>query len=134
MIPLIYKSIRPLGTLRFAVENSENRIGLFGEDGKPVTDFSIDSVSHFYRGFAIVYQNYSQGLIDRNGIIKLEAKYNSIHIDEEGKVSAQLPNQWFFLNKKNESIRQLSATQVKPIAEGRFIIQNGNASGIAGED
>ena len=92
LIPVIYKNIRPLGSLRFAVENSENKIALFEDAGKPMTDFSIDSISPFYRDFATVYQAHWQGLIDRNGVFRLEAKYHSIKIDDEGKVFTQLPN------------------------------------------
>ncbi len=131
LIPVVYKNIQPLGTLRFAVENSENKIALFGDEGKSITDFSIDSVSFFYRGFAVIYQNHLQGLIDRNGQIKLEAKYISINIDEEGKVFARLPSEWLFLNGKNEQIKQLVADEIKPISEKRFSVRKGNVWGVA---
>ena len=134
LIPMIYKNIRPLGTLRFAVENSQNKIALFADEGKPVTDFSIDSVSLFYRGFAIIYQNHLQGLIDRNGLVKLEAKYNSIHIDEEGKVLARLPNEWFFLNENNKTVKQLLADDVKPISQKHFIVRQGKVYGVVDEE
>jgi len=134
LIPMVYKNIRPLGTLRFAVENSENKIALFADDGKPVTDFSIDSVSPFYRGVAIIYQNHWQGLIDRNGLVKLEAKYDSIKIDEEGKVLARLPNEWFFLNESNKTVKQLVADDVKPISQKHFMVRQGKVFGVVNEE
>ena len=134
LIPVIYKNIRPLGTLRFAVENSENKIALFGDEGRPVTDFSIDSLSLFYRGFATIYQNHLQGLIDRSGVVKLEAKYNSIKINEEGKVLAQLPNEWVFISDRNETIKLLVADDVKPTSGKRFIVTKGKASGVADQE
>ncbi len=134
LIPVAYKNIRPLGTLRFAVENSENKIALFGEEGKAITDFSIDSVSFFYKGFAVTHQGYLKGLIDRNGQIKLELKYISINIDDEGRVLAQLPNEWFLINKKNETVKQLVADDVKPINEKHFIVRKGKVSGVVDEE
>ncbi len=134
LIPVIYRNIRPLGTLRFAVENSENEIALFEDSGKPMTDFSIDSISPFYRGFATVYQDHRQGLIDRNGIVKLEVKYHSINIDPEGKVFTQLPNDWLFINDKNETIQQIAADEVNPIDEKRFAVRRGKVSGVVTGD
>lgn len=130
LIPIIHKNIRPLGTLRFAVENSENKIALFGDAGNAITGFSIDSLSLFYKGFAIVYQNHLQGLIDRNGQVKLEAKYNSINVDNEGKILAQLPNEWVVINDKNETIKQLIADEVKSISKKNLIVRKGKVSGI----
>ena len=130
LIPVIYRNIRPLGTLRFAVENSENKVALFEDAGKPITDFSIDSISLFHRGFAIAYQDHFQGLIDRSGIIRLEPKYRSINVDAEGKVSTELPNDWLFINDRNEVIRQIAADEVKPIDEKHFVLRIGKTAGI----
>jgi hypothetical protein len=131
LIPVVYGNIRPLGTLRFAVENAENKMALFGDDGKAITDFSIDSISSFYKSFAIVYQNQLQGLIDRDGIVKLEVKYSAIKIDEEGKVFAQLPNEWSFINDKNETGTRYYADELKSLNGRKFIVRKGNVSGIA---
>ena len=130
LIPVIHKNIRPLGTLRFAVENSENKIALFGDEGNPITEFSIDSISLFYKGLAIVYQNSLQGLIDRNGQVKLEVKYNSINVDKDGRVMAQLPNEWILINGRNEVIKQLVADEVKPISVKKFVVSKGKVSGV----
>lgn len=134
LIPVVYRSIRPLGTLRFAVENEENKIALFGDEGKAITEFSIDSVSTFYKSFAIVYQDQLQGLIDRDGIVKLETKYKEIKINKEGKIFAQLPNEWLFINDKNAIIKKTSADQLIPFNVNRFIIRKGNLVGISDED
>lgn len=130
LIPVIYRNITPLGTLRFAVENSDHKIALFEDSGKPVTDFSIDSVSAFYKGYARIYQNHLQGLIDRGGIVKLESKYNSINIDSDGSVFTQLPNDWFFINDKNETVRQIAADEVSPMDETHYAVRMGKVLGV----
>ncbi len=130
LIPLNYKNIRPLGTLRFAVENTENKVALFEDAGKPITDFSIDSISSFNKGFATIYQDHLEGLIDRNGVVRLEVKYQSIHVDAEGKVFTQLPNEWSFVSEKNETIRQITVDEVKPVDESRFVVCQGKVCGV----
>ncbi len=42
LIPIKYRSIHPLGSLRFAVENFDMKISIFTDDGKQITDFLIE--------------------------------------------------------------------------------------------
>jgi len=130
LIPVAFKNIRPLGTLRFAVENFDGKIALFGDEGNRLTDFSVDSVSTFYKGFAIIYQDHLQGLVDRDGAVKLDVKYNAIKIDNNGHVFTQLPNEWLFINEKNETIKQVFADELTPLDEKRWVIRKGNVSGL----
>ena len=54
LIPIQYKNIYPLGTLRYAVENEFGKIALHGENGNPITDFQIDSIAQFRNSKAVV--------------------------------------------------------------------------------
>lgn len=134
ILPVIYNYIRPLGSLRYAVENKEGKIALFSEEGKPITDFVIDSVSTFYKGYAIVYQDHLQGLIDREGIAKLNSKYQSIKITEEGKVLTLLPNEWSFVSQKNEVGQRIFADELKYVDSKSFYIKRGNLWGVISEE
>lgn len=62
-ISIQYKSIKALGTLRFAVENWNGKVALFSELGKPITDFKIDSLSAFKGSMAVFHQDFHQGLM-----------------------------------------------------------------------
>jgi hypothetical protein len=134
LLPVKYKDIYPLGTLRLAVQNSERKIGLFSEDGKPITDFSIDSISSFYKGYAIVYQHQLQGLVDRNGETNLETKYSSIKINSDGKIIARLPNEWRFINSKNETIKEILADDLQSLSANEYLIRKGNSWGVVDKD
>ncbi|MGC4021024.1 MAG: WG repeat-containing protein [Cyclobacteriaceae bacterium] len=134
LLPAVYKSIMPLGSLRYAVENKEGKVALYSEDGKAITDFVIDSVSAFNKNYAHVYQNQLQGLIGRDGLTKLETKYNAIKITEEGKILAQLPNEWLFINEKNETIKQFFADELKSISGKNFFVKKGSHWGIVDEN
>ena len=130
LIPIQYKSIYPLGTLRYAVENEAGKIALYGEDGNPITNFQIDSISQFHDSKAIIYENLNQGLIDRDGVIKLKSIYRTIKITEGNKVIVQLPHEWLFINDKNEIANRFSADELIPVNEKLFIIKISEKYGI----
>lgn len=131
LLPVQYKNIYPLGSLRYAVENFSSKIALYAEDGKPVTPFKIDSISSYFKNKAIIYEGLKQGLIDRDGVIKLEPAYRKIKITEEGSVWAQPAHEWLFINDKNETIARLDADELLPISSGqRFIVVNAGKYGV----
>jgi hypothetical protein len=134
LIPIRYKSIYPLGTLRYAVENEAGKIALHSEDGKPITDFQIDSISPFRDNKAIVYENLRQGLIDREGTIKLKSIYRTIAIENNNKIKVQLPHEWLFITKENEIVKRFSADELIPVSEKLFIIRVAGKYGIIDND
>ena len=133
MIPLQYKSIESLGTLRYAVQNRENKIALFSEEGKSITDFTIDSLSQFYKGYSIIYQKGLQGLINREGEIKLPTTYSQIKITEGGAIHLQLPGEWMYLNHKNEVLSKIIADDLVSVSQHRSIIFLGGKYGLLDE-
>lgn len=115
LIPLNFQNIYPLGSLRYGVENFENKTAIFSEDGKQVTNFLIDSLSSFKKDYAVFYQNQRQGLIDRQGNIKLEPTFREIVINDDGSVSTRQSDAWLFLDGENKLIRQYNADSIKVI-------------------
>lgn len=130
LIPIQYKSIYPLGTLRYAVENEFGKIALHGENGNPITDFQIDSIAQFRNSKAVIYENLNQGLIDRDGIIKLKSIYRSIEITEENKVLVQPPHEWIFITNKNEITNRFAADELISVNEKLFIIKISGKYGL----
>jgi hypothetical protein len=133
LLPLNYRSIRALGTLRYAVENTEKKFALFNEDGKAVTDFSIDSLQNFQKSYAIFYQNLMRGLIDREGTVKLEANYTDLKIDSDGKVFAKEPDVWLRLDEKNKTLQKITAEKLIP-SEKKFLYSMAGYWGIMNEN
>lgn len=134
LIPIQYKNIYPLGTLRYAVENEFGKIALHGENGNPITDFQIDSIAQFRDSKAIVYENLHQGLIDRNGTIKLKSIYRSIQIMGDNKVNVLPPHEWLFITTKNEIVNRFSADELIPVNENLFIIKSSEKYGLINND
>jgi hypothetical protein len=111
VIPLKYKSITALGTLRYAVENFDGKVALFSEAGVPLTDFQIDSIGSFYRDHAIVYQDLRQGLISRAGDWVAMPTYQHVWFDEGWR--GQRYPQWKEINTRLEEHRELEADDLK---------------------
>lgn len=130
IIPIRYRSITPLGTLRYAVENESKKIALFGEDGRAVTPFEIDSVSNFIFSNAIIYENLKQGVIDREGEIKIPALYRTIILESENRVSALPMHEWLFIDEKNNISQQITADEIIPVTENSFIIRISDNIGL----
>lgn len=124
LLTIQYKSIRALGTLRFAVENWNEKVALLSEQGKLITDFKIDSISTFKEGMAIFYQDFKQGLMNRDGEIKIEPYYREIKIAEEG-IWGRMPTEWKLLDSDNHELNKIEADELTPNGINYTITKSG---------
>lgn len=134
VIPVQFKNIYPLGTLRYAVENTDQKIALFSEEGKAITPFGIDSISSFHNSLAVIYQDLNQGVIDREGEIKIEPRYREVRIDPDGSVSSRLPNEWKVLDGENHEVRKMEADGLAPMGGNLYRISKSNLYGVVDEE
>jgi|APTNR8051073442_1049403.scaffolds.fasta_scaffold00001_286 hypothetical protein len=133
LIPFQYRNIYPIGSLRYAVENFDGKTALFSESGKQITGFTIDSLSQFRNNLAIIYEAGRQGLMDREGQLKSEAKYREIIIEQKS-VKVRLPDQWIVLDAQNKLLEQIEADSLVSLGEGRFKIENAGQSRLVNTD
>jgi hypothetical protein len=119
ILPQVYQNIYPVGSLRYAVQNFENKTALVTENGKPVTAFVIDSISMMEQGYAIIYQEGKQGLISREGNIIHQPIYRDIRFTS-GKVTARLPNEWRVLDDRNTVQQSFQVDSLIAIAPHRY--------------
>jgi hypothetical protein len=125
IIPQQYQNIYPIGSLRFAVENFENKLSIFTEAGKAVTGFTIDKISPFTKNYAIIYQGEQQGVIDRDGQIKVQPKYQSVAILEDGSLKIREPHTWEFLDGKNKLLQTHLADSIEPVDNNLLKVTRG---------
>jgi hypothetical protein len=139
LIPQQYKNIVSLGSLRYAAENFNGKWALFTESGKQLTTFTMDGVSPFQKQYAVMYTGSQQGLINREGIIKIEPKHQEIKISEDGSVHVRQPATWLFLDGQNklhqkvqaDSISEISKNLLKVYASGRIQLTDYNLKPIS---
>ena len=133
-IPLHYRYIHSIGTLRYGVENSNGKTALFSEEGTQLTDFVIDSISSFRRGMAVIYQNLAQGLIDRDGEIKIKSVYRELKISEDGVVSARDFDEWKVLDAHNSEHHRLKADWLAGSGRDLYQITLAGKTGLLDKD
>lgn len=125
LIPLNFRNIYPLGSLRYGVENFNGKTAIFSEDGKQLCDFLIDSLSSFKKDYAIIYQSQRQGLINRNGEVKLDPVFNAIKLNEDGSVLTRLSSHWIILDGQNNALREINADSI--IVVGKNLLKISSA-------
>jgi hypothetical protein len=122
LIPFQFKRIYPLGNLRFAAENFENTVSLYGDNGKAIAHFNVDSIAPFQKNFAITFYKSNKGLITREGIIKLEPKYREIEIDDSGKIQALQEDEWYFYDGNNTKLKTIIANSLQAVAKNKYVL------------
>lgn len=130
LIPFQYKNIYPIGSLRLAVENFNGKIALYSEGGKQITGFTIDSLSDFKNDLAIIYESGKQGLINRDGQLKSEAKFREIQI-MNGGVRARMPDEWLVMTAENKTLDVIASDSIAYLGEDRYKIKSGEQSWLA---
>lgn len=133
ILPQFYQHIYPIGSLRYAVQNFNNKTALFSENGKQVTDFVIDSISQVQHGLAVLYQNGRVGLIDRNGIIVKQPVYREIAMEGK-KYMLRLPDEWHVLNADNVLLKKIEADSIVSVGPNRVKIVSSFGTQLADMD
>lgn len=131
ILPVKYREIRPIGSLRFAIQNFENRTALYSENGLQLTDFVIDSISAFKKGNAIIYQGFKQGLIDREGVIQVQPVFRELRVTGKG-IEGRTSDTWTILDKENKEVSTIDADEL--IADGtHYLLSLSGKHGVMGE-
>jgi DNA-binding transcriptional regulator/RsmH inhibitor MraZ len=128
LIPQQFQQVRSIGTLRYEVRNFEGKTALFSDVGKPITGFTIDSISSFKKNYAILYQGIYKGLINREGEVKIQPIYRDVVIEEDGSLKIKDTDEWFLLDGQNKLIRQMKADSVVALGNNLLKVE---ISGVA---
>ena len=114
ILPMRYREIKAVGTLRLAVQNFDRKMALFSEEGSQLTPFVIDSISSFKKGRAIVYQDLKQGILNRDGVFEKEPHYREVRIADSGETSVRAFDQWLILSDNNQIASKTEADALVP--------------------
>lgn len=130
LIPFQFKNIYPVGSLRYAVEDFTGKTAIYSDGGKQISGFTIDSLSNFKNDVAVIYENGKQGLINREGQLKSEAKFREIQITSEG-VRARMPDEWLVMTAENKALDVIEADSIAYLDEDLYKIKNASQSWLA---
>jgi hypothetical protein len=122
IIPFLYKNIYPIGSLRYAVEDFNGKTALFSDGGRQITGFTIDSLSQFTNSLAIIYEAGKQGLINREGQLRSEAKYRQIEF-LPNSIRTRMPDQWGILTADNKLLETIEVDSIAIVTDNQFKIE-----------
>lgn len=133
IIPLEYKEITLLGSLRYAVRNFDGKTAIYNDKGKQIIDFSLDSISNFSHNLAIIYDNHLRGLIDAQGQIIVPLGTKDFKISNEG-VQRLSFNEWTILDNSNKTLDSYNYDQLKVYDANRLQVYANGKSWLIGKD
>jgi hypothetical protein len=122
LIPLEYQRIYSLGSLRYAVENFDDKTAIFSEEGNQLTAFSIDSISPFRNDLAIIYENQRQGVINRDGQVVVKTLYDEVQLPDDGTIRIRDTDVWYFLTGDNEAQGEFRGDALTPVSPQRYLV------------
>ncbi|MDV3307202.1 MAG: WG repeat-containing protein, partial [Cyclobacteriaceae bacterium] len=125
VIPIEYNQIQFLGNLRYAVQDTSGRFALFNENGKALTGFLFDDITQFRNNYAVVYQNGYQGIIDRNGLLRINPSFTTIQLEDNGEARGRKQNQWTILDGRNNTLQTIQYDSIFALGDDRFGIRKG---------
>ena len=122
IVPVQYRSVYSLGSLRYAVENDERKTAIFSDEGQQITEFVIDSISSFWKDHAVVYQNQKQGLIDRSGQMIVRPQYREVRFKDDGVIEVRATDEWLLLSGDNKVLGQCEGDMILPRSAERYAV------------
>lgn len=131
IIPIEYKEIVSLGHLRFAVKNFDNKTAIFSDNGKPVVDFVLDSISSYQNGNAIIYANHKLGVVNNNGQIVEEPQFQDVRLEDELQVKAF--DEWQVLRTGKTSL-SINYDNVIPFGDQNYKVEANGKSWVINKE
>lgn len=129
-IPFEYKRINPLGQSLFAVSKDLFSYEVFDGNGKKLINEKYDSVGTFQDGYARIYKNGMQGVIDPAGKVVVEPVYQKINIKPDGSISGKLYPEWIIFDDKNQSRGSFHYESVIPFKEYIYKVKLGEIQAL----
>lgn len=120
VLPVAYRQITPLGSLRYAVKNFPGKTALFSESGKWITDFDIDSLSSFRNDLAILYKGLYRGVMDRTGELRAKPIYRDVRWNDTGEVQLRKSPAWKIIDQRQRELHRAEADELEPVGVNRF--------------
>ena len=133
VIPIEYRQIQFLGSQRYAVENHTGQFALFNESGKSLTGFIFDDISRFRNKYAVVYQQQYQGIIDQNGLLRINPSFTAIELEDDGSARGRREHQWTILDASNKTLREIHFDSIISLEDNLFGIRKGSGYALVND-
>ncbi|WP_346755699.1 WG repeat-containing protein [Splendidivirga corallicola] len=129
-----YKKIKAISSGSYAVTNKDNKTALFSSKGKELTKFEFDDINFIDNELGIVSIGNRNGLIDKNGKIRVKPIYKEISVNEDGNLVGLAYNQWQLLDGQNKLIGTLHYDKIEPVNRKILKVAAGKYQAIIDEN
>lgn len=131
LIPVWYRNILRLGSLRFGTQNEEGRYALFSDEGIALTGFDFDELNPFESDVSVARQGLYYGLVDRMGQWTVQPKFKSIRRTDSGSFEAIRFPQWRILDGQNQELSSVEADSILMLGNNLFALAHNGEMRLA---
>src|SRR5690606_25038720 len=75
-----------------------------------------------------------QGIIDRNGLLRVNPSYANIQLEDNGQARGRKQNKWTILDGKNNALQTIQYDSIFPLGDDRFAIRKGAGIVVTSND
>lgn len=129
IVPIQFKDIKSLGSLRFAVKNDEDKIAIYSDQGTKINDYALDSIAGFNQGYAVIFDGHRQGLINTAGKVVAEPIYRSVR-SADGNIEVRRFNDWVTVSMDNQTDQSWVYTELMPYSNNRYVAKSNQKTWI----
>lgn len=94
LIPIKYRNVDRL-TSKYVKLGNNNDFAVYNEFGETIVPPEYSSIGMLFGGMFLTKKNYKYGIIDRNGRIILENKFDDIYMPKPNIMRIQYNGQWY---------------------------------------
>src|SRR5690606_16727129 len=102
LIPFKYKRIVALNPRLYAASTDLYNYLILNEEGVSLNTERYDSIGTFNGGYARIFKNGRQGLVDENGKIVVAPDFEAIKVNADGKIMVQPFPRWTLIDDRNQ--------------------------------
>ena len=125
IISLKYELLEPITPQLWYGLTSEGKGHFLRKDGTLIANTDDPRYEVIKNGYVVYYQENLAGLIDPDGLIKIKPSYESIKIDENGRILAYPVGRWKVENSERQPLFDVKATSIEVINQNLLFYKNG---------
>lgn len=115
----------------YIVKNANGNYGLINYNKKQILDCKYSDIQNVYgSGLYVVKENGNVKLLDSDGQVKLENKFNKVKSIDNGNLIIQSNSKYGVISSEGETKIETSYDDLSYITEGNYIAKKGGKYGI----
>ncbi len=120
LLPLTYANIINLSHGLVGVQDNSQKYALWAMESGFLTKFLFDSIGSFENSYAHVWENGTQGIINRAGKVKIDSSWKQVRIGENSQFEIKQFTDWQVITANNKTLFDLAFDDFMPIGKNLY--------------